>query len=429
MRQLFVSIFLVLLTAAGQAAGGYADIEQLLENGKAQQAYELAQSRASKNIGEPDFDYLLGLAALESGQANQAVFALERVLMVQPQNQRARMALARAHLQLKNDATARAEFNMVLQAHPSLQEKQAIEQYLNEIDRRLPKPSKPTQAYLELMAGHDSNVNSATQDNTIFAAPAVALSDASRATGSSFQQFNYGWEGERPWSPSKSLFASVTGSSRSNNTTDIFDMRVTNLKGGASFSAGNNFYRLPLHYQQIDIGDGRFRRLWMFSPQWTHTDSFGQQAALFAQMGIQHYPDQPTHDVRMGLLGVAWLKHLGESAISTGAYYSKETALNSEGKHNARNLFGVRINGLWKVAPQHTAYTNLTLQQDKHEAPHPIYNQVRTDTLATIALGWRWQAGLHWSLGTEASYTRNNSNLNLFQYQRVQYQVSTRYDF
>ena len=160
MRQLPASLFLVLLLGATMRVEAVeavetGDIEQLLRGGQAQQAYQLAQSRAAAGMGDPYFDYLLGWAALESGQAGQAVFALERVLMTQPQNQRARLTLARAHLQLENYASARAEFNTVLQAHPSDDEKQSIKQYLAEIDRNTSKRSKRVQAHLELVAGRD----------------------------------------------------------------------------------------------------------------------------------------------------------------------------------------------------------------------------------------------------------------------------------
>ncbi|MEQ8662866.1 MAG: hypothetical protein RLW62_18795, partial [Gammaproteobacteria bacterium] len=58
-----------LLAAPAQAAS--ADLEQalsLLGSGQAEQAYELLAAAEEANAGNPDFDYLLGLAALDSGR-------------------------------------------------------------------------------------------------------------------------------------------------------------------------------------------------------------------------------------------------------------------------------------------------------------------------------------------------------------------------
>ena len=63
--------------------------------------------------GNPDFDYLLGIAALDSGHGERAVFALERVLAVQPSNALARAEIARAYLFIGEKDTARREFENV----------------------------------------------------------------------------------------------------------------------------------------------------------------------------------------------------------------------------------------------------------------------------------------------------------------------------
>ena len=51
----------------------------------------------SNAAGDPDYDYLLGIAALDSGKPNEAIFALERVLAVKPNHLQARAEIARAY--------------------------------------------------------------------------------------------------------------------------------------------------------------------------------------------------------------------------------------------------------------------------------------------------------------------------------------------
>jgi len=82
----------------------------LLAAGKGAEAYQLLEPAESARAGNVEFDFLLGLAALESGQNTRAVFALERVLAMDPNNVRARAEIARAYLALGETQTAAQEF-------------------------------------------------------------------------------------------------------------------------------------------------------------------------------------------------------------------------------------------------------------------------------------------------------------------------------
>src|SRR5207244_648186 len=78
------------------------------------QAYALLLPQEAARAGDPEFDYLLGLAALDSGELERAVFALERVLAVQPDNHLARAEIARAYLEMGARDAARQELEAAL---------------------------------------------------------------------------------------------------------------------------------------------------------------------------------------------------------------------------------------------------------------------------------------------------------------------------
>src|SRR6185312_3681731 len=73
--------------------------ESLLAEKKAAAAYALLETHELDLAGTPLYDYLLGLAALDSGHANDAAFALERVVSIQPDFAGARIELARAQFE------------------------------------------------------------------------------------------------------------------------------------------------------------------------------------------------------------------------------------------------------------------------------------------------------------------------------------------
>lgn len=71
-------------------------------------AFALLDKAEMARAGEPRFDYLMGVAALDAGHATRAVFALERVVQRDPQDMLARAELGRAYLAV-GDATAARE--------------------------------------------------------------------------------------------------------------------------------------------------------------------------------------------------------------------------------------------------------------------------------------------------------------------------------
>jgi tetratricopeptide (TPR) repeat protein len=78
----------VLLCASlGAAADAVTDrAKALLQRNDAQAAYKLLLPLEAQRAGDPEYDYLLGIAAIDAGDPERAIFALERVLAVQPDN-------------------------------------------------------------------------------------------------------------------------------------------------------------------------------------------------------------------------------------------------------------------------------------------------------------------------------------------------------
>ena len=109
-RACVLLIALALLTAGTARADAITyEAAALLEAGDSQGAYDLLSPLEVDRAGDPRFDYLLGLAALETGRATEAVFAFERVLAVEPGNLLARADMARALAALNEMESARRE--------------------------------------------------------------------------------------------------------------------------------------------------------------------------------------------------------------------------------------------------------------------------------------------------------------------------------
>src|SRR4051812_37658779 len=91
------------------------DVKALIDQGKAADAYALGKQHPEE-LGNPAFDFYYGVAAIDAGHAGEGVLALERYITNFPDNQQARLELARGYFVLGDDARAREEFDVVLKA-------------------------------------------------------------------------------------------------------------------------------------------------------------------------------------------------------------------------------------------------------------------------------------------------------------------------
>lgn len=126
--------------AAGELSR--AEIRALIDNGRQlvvrnrmEEAYALLAPHELQLAGNPDYDYLLGTAAVDTGRSDLAIFALERVLAEKPTFAGARLELARAYFDIGDVETARYHFDYLQGQNPPPNVQQAISSYLRAIDR------------------------------------------------------------------------------------------------------------------------------------------------------------------------------------------------------------------------------------------------------------------------------------------------------
>ena len=117
----FIVLVVQLPVFAAENNSPSAAMDSLIAASDFQQAFEMGEANLEEWEGDPEFDFLYGLAALESGNPNESVFALERVVTVSEDGVlrgRARLELARAYFVTNNLSASENLFNQVLASNP-----------------------------------------------------------------------------------------------------------------------------------------------------------------------------------------------------------------------------------------------------------------------------------------------------------------------
>lgn len=223
--------------------GLLADAEDLLADNRPDAAYERLTAHESRYAGNPLFDYLLGVAALDSGNASEAIFSLQRALAVAPGFSGARLELARAWYDTGQHEMARPLFERVLEEEPPAPVRAVVVRYLVAIDAAPPRPRARFQPYAELFAGHDSNANGSTADEQFMG---FLLNPANVETSSPFIEAGAGF---RWWLPASQQFgwqAGLHASHRRNPDAPFVDATIVSGNGGFSWRRGAYFGRAAI---------------------------------------------------------------------------------------------------------------------------------------------------------------------------------------
>src|SRR4051812_24813707 len=136
----------------------------LLAAGNAKGAYEMLAPLQDKLTGQPEFDYLLGVASLDAGRLEEAIVAFERVLAMMPNHAGAQMDLARAYYAAGSFDLAEAAFVRLRASNPPTAAQEAINRYLDAIQVRKQQTQAGWTGFGELGLGYDSNITGVPTD-------------------------------------------------------------------------------------------------------------------------------------------------------------------------------------------------------------------------------------------------------------------------
>ena len=156
--------------ALAQTPPPTAQLNQLVSAGQFAEAFEVGNSQLDAWEGDSEFDILFGIAALETGNVNESIFALERVVVTGETSilrQRARLELARAHLLTNNLPASEALFTEVLASNPPQNVQDNIQAFLALIEARRNSQRSLFTFSVAPQFGHDDNINSATANGLV----------------------------------------------------------------------------------------------------------------------------------------------------------------------------------------------------------------------------------------------------------------------
>jgi len=427
--------FILLSVSANISMAAIPDeMKVLIEKGKAKEAYELGNQHPEL-MGDTLFDYYYGVAAVDSGRISLGVLSLERVLLVDPNNDLVRLELARAYFALGEYQRAKDEFEEVKKRQPPAGVVATVNTYLDAIKEKQGRYKPVYGAYIELGAGYNSNVNTAAAINNIilpYWGP-VFLSPTALPQHSVFSYGSVGANAVVPLYTNVSAFVSVNSSQQRYSQISGYNLDVTNATTGVKFADGPNLYKVVAFGSLAKLDQVPVPNTGGGGAEYVRQLTETQSIMLGGGSTRMNYSSQySAYDSTLNVGTVGYRKAfpatLWKPVVDVGANYASQ--INTSNRPDlARHIGG----GTLQLSVVPTDKWGVTLgagyARSNYQAADIVYQQGRSDNLLSGNAVVQYKLTKELSARLEATYYNNTSNLPLYSYQQWTGALKLRYDW
>lgn len=407
------------------------DVQKLVSEKKFHQAYQLSQEQ-NQYLGEPTYDYLLGVSALKLNHTAEAIFAFERTIESNPKWYEARLFLARAYMLVKNFPAAQNQALILVNSSMAPNTIKTSAQAL--LDRVALQSKRAGDFYsqnIEFALGVDGNVNAGTTEDTIII-PEIGeflLSPESKSTDDSYAKLNYSGKYSYPINQQSTVVINANA-------------------GWYKFAELSQYDRVNAHFSaayHYDIGSINWHVQASTTPLILDSELYRAESAitLGADFALS---DGITLFAAFsgGELNNRFDDKLDNTfyAINTGVSYSTQHWFNrfsvnvknedadlTQGEFNSRQSTSVYYQANTQLAKNWQLLSLAGYQWINYQEDHPLFLQERADNLLMLSATVRYLVSRDFALQLTTNYQDKSSNIALFEYDRLDINLSASYSF
>jgi tetratricopeptide (TPR) repeat protein len=433
-------------TAAHESLPGLlARAKSLSSAGRFPEAYELLAGAEDAYIGEIEFDYALGRAALDAGHPDRATLVFSRVLALDPNHAGALIDTGRAYLALGNFAQARVTFERLLALDPPAAVRARLQGYLRQaqLERArgiaMENPStrygSPSQhAYVAAIAGRSTNVNQSPGQSQVFV-PALdtsfVLSDQNVRKADNFTGILGGVDASLPVDATYSIIGGGDVIERANNRESAFDIGGIGARLGIAAAADAQLLRLQVRAARDYLGDTPSYDLNALTIDYLRSLDADAQALAFAQSGRLRYVPEALRifDADFTTLGLGAIRKVAEDStafvvISTGD--QKDIGGSASG---GKRSLGLRSGADIALRPRLRLLGSAAWERGRYDRFDPSFLVERRDVRTNYEAVLQYALDRRTSLRLGVTRTDQRSNIAIYGYDRTEGWMMLRFEF
>ena len=439
MKNVLSITFLLLFTSTAINAqtfrdnSAYTSLSQKIQSNDANSAWQLATKLEDEHLGDVDFDFLYGLAALKVKENERAVYAFERVVANKPQWLDAQYYLARTYHLMKN-YHASVEITQLLIDIDAIspQLKASAESLNSQSNAALDKQSLFIQQSVNVSLGYDSNINAGTSEDNIylpFLDQEIILSENSKENSDSYLGLGYQLMGSKALTQSSKL--TFFGSGKLHNFINDSAFNRITLRTNVQYHKDFEAFSTNVGVRAVPLWlDGEYYRT-QYGATLGLSKTFHQQWMV----STQAFVGQTKNDINKFLntddasiqLSTQYLTQKWRHVISL--IYSQEESAFVESQHNSKDTNTINYMVNFAINQQWLATANIGYQQQSYQHEHPFFLEKQEDDMWLFSSSIQYKDSANWTYQLSANMQDKDSNLTLFSYQRAEINLSARLSF
>ncbi|MGB7184861.1 MAG: tetratricopeptide repeat protein [Burkholderiaceae bacterium] len=392
-------------------------------------AYEALNERINFYAGDVEYDYLLGIAALENDRPSEAILALERVLINDPQHLQARAEIARAYLQVRENTTARREFEAVAAQNLPPEVDAVVARYIDALSRVKNQPDSRITYTIVLQSGYDNNVNIGSAQNSWLLSDGTQVLPLgqNRPRKSALLGVGGGIDIATPINGRLQWITGLHGMLHRYPSAHTLDQEQVDISTGLAYRKDCHQFKMLGQMQTLRVDGGSFRNAAGVVGQWQCDLSARQQLGGFAQRFELRFPDAQARDASRQSLGVSFAQKLPTSAIFLSTVHLGREYSRAGLDNLSFDFTGIRMLLSAPIFADWTGSLGFNWEERRFDGAEPLFGVTRHDWQTELTLGLESALDENWTLQPELVLTRNRSTLAPSDYRRTRAQLVARY--
>ena len=402
----------------------YQQARVLLQQEQAGQAYALLSQHEAEWSGEDAYDYLLGVAALDSGEAGEAIFSLQRLVARRPAFSGARMELARAYYDIGDNELARIEFERILADEPPELVLEAATEYMSAIDAKAREYTASVQYFVDVGFGWDTNPPAATDEGLFLG---LTLNANNLEQSSSFYSVAAGALYSRPLSPETQFMATARLDHRSNPSTHFVDSSNIDLGIGWSWTRGRHTVYLGANTMVSALAQEHNKNDLGISGNYTLKLNDSWSYMLFMRAGSMRFEETAleVRDVDQFNFGLSLTQNYSNAMFNVTLTGASDKAKQSNSPFSTDG-YGLRLSNSWFRPGGRVYFVEASATTTEYD--DPFFGIDRDDDVYTVGLGASFAKfpTKNWVSTVKLNLSEKDSTVSLYEFQRLEIAFSLR---
>ncbi len=398
-------------------------LSELIEQKQYIKAYEKAQQTIEADIGEPSFDYYLGLAAYHTERYQEAVFAFERVVLTNADNLSAKTYLAFSYFQVNNYDAAMVELNKLQNLRLSAQEQQQIQTYIEQIQQiKSVTQTQSSHSYkLAVQYAHDSNVNSGSSlDKVIIPVLGeIELFAGSKKISDNYQSVRANYNYLHRLNQNDALRVDLDISHLKHDKASFLDRTIPSVSVAYSTQKQDINYQLSSYIQPMQLDQDLYRVA--YGLVGSISFPFSQGWLWQGSVARSEIDNKLSDNLDLQQLSMSY------KVIKTGKHphvfelnYAEDDATLDDAQHLSKVNTAARYQYIYNVDQKHKVHFGLSYLDSQYAAINPTTGIQRHDKLWSTEMSYNYQFSPVWSVNLLTRHSDKKSNTALYQHNRTE---------